>query len=403
MAPDRLRRGVFDPTAPAFTDDPYPLYRKLRTAAPLFQDAAGTVYLSRHADVAAVLGDQRFGKDFTRRLTERGAAALLDEPVYMSASRWLLEMDPPEQQHAYRAVAKILAGPLLAGIDVRVAAIVDGVVDGVLARGEMDLVTEFAEAIPVAVMCELIGIPAGDRAAFCAVSDFPLEFFATLHPDRALIERANADCLAQAAYLDTMFDERLRRPANDLISHLAATDLDRDAAIALIRMLYLGGSITTAMAIGNTVAALFGEPDRLRQTRTDPVALRNAFEEGLRYSSPIQMLGRTALVDADVAGVALPAGTDVIVLIGAANRDPAVFTDPESFRLDRTGARRGLSFGAGLHRCLGSHLARIEFAAALGALLHRFPDLEVDGAQRPRWRRNHVLRGLAELPCHWAA
>jgi cytochrome P450 len=269
----------------------------------------------------------------------------------------------------------------------------------------MDLISDFAFRLPVTVICEMLGIPPEDHEMFFHGARTGGRLLDPVPLSRGEIEDANAGNLAQAEYFHELFELRRRQPGNDLTSELVQAEdeggkLTNEELTANIILLFGAGHETTVNLIGNGLLALNRNPDQLRRLHSDPSLIGNAIEELLRYDSSVQLTGRTALEDVEVGGVALAKGESVLCLLGAANRDPAVYPDPD--RLDITRANiRPLSFGGGIHFCLGAQLARIEGEVAIATLLRRLPRLRLDDADHPEWRQTFVLRGLNRLPASW--
>ncbi len=222
---------------------------------------------------------------------------------------------------------------------------------------------------------------------------------------RAEIDEANLGNLATAEYFRGLFERRRREPGDDLTTQLVRAEeegsrLSNEELTANIILLFGAGHETTVNLIGNGLLALYRHPDQLRLLRDDPSLVTNAIEEFLRYDSSVQLTGRVALEDTSVGGTTLPRGEGILCLLGAANRDPAVYSDPDRLDITRSNIRP-LSFGGGIHFCLGAQLARIEAEIAIATLLRRLPGLTLDDPEHPDWRPTFVLRGLNKLPASW--
>jgi len=399
--------ALFNPFAPDFIADPYPHYHRLRAAEPMHRLMPLGLYVaSRHADVTAILRDKRFGKDFKGRMTRRHGPQILDEPVYRSMSHWMLQLDPPDHGRLRGLVVRAFTARRIEDMRPRIQAIVDEIIEEVEPRGHMDIIADFAFRLPVIVICDMLGIPGEDRDMFFTSSrkGGRLLDLAPLTP--AEIQEQNAFNLSIAAYFNGLFDLRRRQPGDDLTTQLVQAEQDGDKLsneelTANIILLFGAGHETTVNLIGNGLLALHRNPDQLERLRSNPALAPNAVEELLRYDSSVQATGRTTLEDVDeIGGIALPKGQSVICLLGAANRDPAAYADPD--RLDITRADvRPLSFGGGIHYCVGAQLARIEAEIAITTLLRRLPQLRLDNVEQPDWRQTFVLRGLNKLPASW--
>jgi cytochrome P450 len=397
---------LFNPLAPEFIANPYPYYQRLRETDPMHLTPLGFYVASRHADIATVLRDKRFGKDFAGRMSRRHGPEILEEPVYRSMRHWMLQQDPPDHTRLRGLVVRAFTARRVEDMRPRIQEIVDGIIDRVEARGRMDLIADFAFRLPVTVICDMLGIPAEDRELFFTSSRTGGRLLDPVPLSRAEIEQHNASNLAAAEYFHRLFELRRRQPGEDLTTQLVQAEergskLSNEELTANVILLFGAGHETTVNLIGNGLLALHRNPDQLKLLREDPSLTAGAVEELLRYDSSVQVTGRTTLEDVDeIGGTALAKGQSVICLLGSANRDPAVYADPD--RLDITRADvRPLSFGGGIHYCLGAQLARIEGEIAIATLLRRLPGLQLDDPEHPDWRQTFVLRGLNALPASW--
>jgi cytochrome P450 len=397
---------LFNPLSPEFIANPYPFYHRLRAVEPMHLTPLGLYVASRHSDITTILRDKRFGKDFVGRMTRRYGPQILEEPVYRSMSHWMLQQDPPDHGRLRGLVVRAFTARRVEDMRPRIQEIVDGIIDRVEPRGQMDLIADFAFRLPVIVICDMLGIPVEDREVFFASSrdGGRLLDLAPLTSDE--IKQQNASNLATVEYFHRLFELRRREPGNDLTTQLVHAEeegnkLSNEELTANIILLFGAGHETTVNLIGNGLLALHRNPDQLRLLQSDPSLAANAIEELLRYDSSVQVTGRTTIEDVDdIGGIPLAKGQSVVCLLGSANRDPAVYPDPD--RLDITRADvRPLSFGGGIHYCLGAQLARIEGEVAIATLLRRLPNLRLDDADHPDWRQTFVLRGLNKLPASW--
>jgi cytochrome P450 len=397
---------LFNPLAPEFIANPYPYYQRLRETAPMHLTPLGFYVASRHADIATVLRDKRFGKDFAGRMSRRHGPEILEEPVYRSMRHWMLQQDPPDHTRLRGLVVRAFTARRVEDMRPRIQEIVDGIIGRVEARGRMDLIADFAFRLPVTVICDMLGIPGEDRELFFTSSRTGGRLLDPVPLSRAEIEQHNASNLAAAEYFHRLFELRRRQPGEDLTTQLVQAEehgskLSNEELTANVILLFGAGHETTVNLIGNGLLALHRNSDQLKLLREDPSLTAGAVEELLRYDSSVQVTGRTTLEGVDeIGGIALAKGQSVICLLGSANRDPAVYADPD--RLDITRADvRPLSFGGGIHYCLGAQLARIEGEIAIATLLRRLPSLQLDDPEHPDWRQTFVLRGLNALPASW--
>jgi cytochrome P450 len=397
---------LFNPWSPKFIADPYPYYHRLRATEPMHLTPIGLYVASRHADVTTILRDKRFGKDFKGRMTRRSGAKILDEPVYRSMSHWMLQLDPPDHGRLRGLVVRAFSARRIEDMRPRIQAIVDGIIDRVAPRGHMDLIADFAYRLPVTVICDMLGIPEDDREFFYTGSSLGGRLLDLAPLTEAEIKEQNASNLAIAEYFRGLFELRRRHPGDDLTTHLvqaeeAGDKLSNEELTANIILLFGAGHETTVNLIGNGLLALYRNPDQLQLLKGDPSLTANAVEELLRYDSSVQVTGRTTLEDVDdIGGIALAKGQPVVCLLGSANRDPAVYADPDRLDIGRPDIHP-LSFGGGIHYCVGAQLARIEGEVAIATLLRRLPNLRLDNTDHPDWRQTFVLRGLNRLPARW--
>jgi cytochrome P450 len=401
------------PSFPNFPDprllqDPYPFYRMLRTTSPVFRvpvgDAGspGVWILTRHEAVQLVLRDARFSVDRRKaRIVQEYADRLPLAAAFGEEGglRSMLLMDPPDHTRVRALVSKAFTPRRVAGLRPRIEAIVRELLDAVAERGEMELMSEFAAPLPAIVIAELLGVPAEDHRRFKEWSSELISVGAgNPFGAREAFEKALGKLLD---YLRGIIAERRAEPREDLISAMIDAQEERDALsdaelLATSNLLLIAGHETTTNLIGNGTLALLRHPPELARLRADRALLRSAIEELLRYDSPVQATARVATEDVELGGKTLPAGALVIAGIGAANRDPDAFPEPDRLDLGRTDNHH-LSFGFGAHFCLGAPLARLEGEVAFAALLERFSRLAL-ASEDVQYRTNLVLRGLTALP-----
>jgi cytochrome P450 len=316
----------------------------------------------------------------------------------------LLENEPPTHTRLRRLVAGAFARGHVERLRPRIAALADRLASDVADAGAdgspVDLISRYAEPLPVQVIAELLGIPEADWPLLRPWSNAIVKMYEyTVSPaQRSAAEDASREFVE---YLRRLVAERRAAPADDLVSSLITeTDaegarLTEDELVTTCTLLLNAGHEATVNVVGNGVAALLAHPDQLAAVRADPALVPSAVEELIRYDSPLQLFERTATADTEIGGVVVEKGTKVAALLGAANRDPAVFDDPD--RLDVTRADNPhLGFGAGIHFCVGAPLARVELQASLATLLRRFPALAA--AEAPQRRPEFVIRGVRSLP-----
>jgi cytochrome P450 len=398
---------LFNPLAPEFIRDPYPSYARLRANDPMHVTQFGAFLASRHAEASLVMRDRRFGKDFVDRTIRRYGPQIMEEPVFRSMSHWMLQQDPPDHTRLRGLVVKAFTARRVEDMRPRIQEIVDQTLDRIAPQGQMDLIEDFAFRLPVTIICDMLGIPEDHREVFYASSRDGGRLLdpVPLTPDE--IKQGNASNAMAQMYFQQLFELRRKNPGDDLTTQLVQAEedgskLSNDELTANIILLFGAGHETTVNLIGNGLLALHRNPDQLALLKANPSLITNAIEEFLRYDSSVQMTGRVALEEIDdLGGKRIPKGESVLCLLGSANRDPAVYPDAPD-RLDITRPNvKPLSFGGGIHFCLGAQLARIEAEIAISSLLRRLPGLRLDDADNPEWRPTFVLRGLKRLPASW--
>ena len=396
---------VFDPLDPAFIADPYPFYHRLRETAPVFKTPQGFWLLSRYADVALTVRDRRFGKDFVGNIERRYGTSRMNEPAVASLGRTMLVLDPPDHTRLRSLVTKAFTARRVADMRPKIEAIVKEQLDRVAAKGSMDVIHDFAHRLPVIVICDMLGIPEEHRMLFLAGSNVSGRILEPVPMTREELDVANANAVAGNVYFDQLCELRRRDPQDDLTSELVAAEeagdrLSSEELYANIGLLFGAGHETTSNLIGNGLLALHRQPDQWELLKRDPSLIPGAVEELLRFDSSVQVTGRVTNADVEMGGVTIPANESVVSLLGAANRDPAQYADPDRLDVTRHNVRP-MSFGGGIHHCLGAQLARLEAELAFTALVTRMPNLELPEKDTPAWRRSFTLRGLTKLPAVW--
>ena len=392
--------GELDLLDPEFLADPYPVYHRLRAEAPVYRHPFGFYVLTRYDDVAAFLRDARFGKSGYQALFE---ARFGGGPDASWLALSMLFRDPPDHTRLRALVGQAFTPRVVGTLRPHVQAIVDGLLDGVTEAGRMDVIEDLAYPLPVTVISELLGVPVDEADQVKGWSrDVARALDAIALPvEPEVLERGRRATVGMVDYFRELAEARRRRPGPDLLSGLVEAEeagdrLTERELLASCVLLYVAGHETTVNLVGNGLLALLTHPDQWRRLRDEPARLPAAVEELLRWDGPVQRTGRMAAEDVEIGGVAIPAGTLVLGILGAANRDPAHFADPDRLDVTRDEPRH-LAFGAGIHYCLGAPLARLEAQVAIGAVLRRFSGLTLD-VERPVWRPSSTLRGLEALP-----
>ncbi len=402
---ERIETGlVFNPVSPRFRADPYPLYARLRERDPIHRSrpAAGWV-LTRYDDVLEVLRDPRFSADdrnfreYPRMRAQRVRDGLAEEGG--DDTPLLLRSDPPDHTRLRGLVSEAFTLRAVEKLRPRIEKLVDELLSGWQGRDTVDVMGELAVPLPLTVIAEMLGIPSEDRARFKLWSDALVGFLDPLAAG-APETRQRVDELRE--YLMRVTEERRRRPADDLLSALVLAEeegdrLSENELYGTVALLLAAGNETTTNLIGNGTLALLRQPEQLARLHEEPERVPHAVEELLRLDSPVQITGRIPLEPIDFHGHRFEPGQMIVLLLGAANRDPAAFRDPDRLDVARENVRH-LSFGHGVHFCLGAQLARLEAEVAFAGLARRFPGLRLAPNTRLQWNRTILLRGLQALP-----
>ena len=375
--------------------DPYPLYDRLRALGPAVTAPDGALVVTGYQDCSALLRDHRLRKEPERALAALGYPDWRDRPSLRLMFTSILTLDPPAHTRLRRLVSAAFTARRVQGLRPAVEQIAAQACEQV--AGENDFVAHFAFPLPVTVIGELLGIPAADRPMF---RDLVRDWAAVLEILTPLVvDRADVAASAIGGYLADLAAHRRIHPADDLVSALASAadgyTLTQDELVTMAALLLAAGFETTTGLLANGLLALLAHPGQARRLRTEAGLAAPAVEELLRYDSPVQLAVRSAPAGLDVAGLTTSPGQRLVALLGAANRDPEVFSAPDRLILDRA-EQPPLSFGGGIHYCLGAPLARLEAQIAFPALLSRFPRLALTG--EPAHRDGLVLHGLTRLP-----
>ena len=382
----------YDPFQPEVVADPYPWYRRLQDEAPVYrQDALDFWVLSRYDDVLA-------GARAHAELSSSEGVVYTRAPLPM-----MLTMDPPDHTRLRRMVSRDFTPTAVSQWQPLVERLATEAVDRMLAAGTVDAVEVVTAPLPIQVIAEVIGVPAADYPQFKAWSDKIVEGLAITSPtDTARADVMIDGILALQQYTAALVGERRRQPQDDMLTKLVQPreegGLLHDGEIFwFVLLLLVAGNETTTNLLGNILLTLVEQPELWERLRAEPHLVPAAVEESVRRDAPIQGLFRTALTPYVVRGVEIPAHDRVLLLWGAANRDPRHYDDPDTFRMERNPGDH-VGFGSGIHLCLGAHLARLETQAVLDQLVRRVRSLGLGG--EPARGTNPILRGMAKLPLH---
>jgi cytochrome P450 PksS len=397
---------------PAFLEDPYPVYCRMRQQDPVYwSEALRHWVLTRYDDVLAATRNPALSSA-TNEVSVRAQLRGSDPALAADFTRiqgGMMLMKDGQDHHRLRVLGNHAFTPsALKRWQAVIERVVDDLLDAVLPRGRMDLIDDLARPLPAIVIAELFGIPPEDRETFHQWSMAGARLFGGVVGDPEEAARAaNQAALHQERYFRGLLEERRRRPGDDLMSLLlegqAEGRLTAEEVCSQSILLLTAGHITTMDQLGNTVLALLNNPEQLGRLRDDSALVRSAIEEGLRYDGTVQFLQRIARADLRLRDQTIRTGDLLYLSLGAANRDPEVFAEPDRFDIGRSDNRH-LAFGAGPHLCLGMTLARRELEVSLGRLVQRMPRLRFD-EERPLRRRadSLVFRGLESLPVRFGS
>jgi cytochrome P450 len=397
---------LFNPLDPTFRADPYPVYRRMREEEPTYLSPLGFHVFTRYDDCLTVLrhpqmsSDGRNATGYIEFLDQQPAAQKMAEAL--EGKRPFLVLDPPDHTRLRGLVSKAFTVRTVEGLRPRVQQVVDELIDVIQRKGEMEVIDDLAYPLPVIIICEMLGVPPSDHERF---KDWSRDLARGLDPDfiqpADAIERRFETVLAFHEYFRELIARRRANPGDDLLTALVHAEeqgdrLNEDELLGICTLLLVAGHETTVNLIGNGVLALLRHRDQLERLWADRTLIKGAVEEILRFDPPVQFDGRVALVDIEVGGVTVAQGEQPLVILAAANRDPDQFDEPDGFDIGRTDNHH-LSFGHGLHFCLGAPLARLEGQLALSTLVARLPLMEL-AVDQPEYKENLILRGIASLP-----
>jgi len=402
-----------NPFSPGFFANPYEQYGQLREQAPVHQSPFGPWMLTRYDDCIRLLRDPRTSVEERRVFDRRALLFGEDDPRRVRGTTAILNLDPPDHTRLRRLAGKAFSPRRIEALGPRIQQLVDESLDAATERtrenpdSTFDVIADLAFPLPFAVISELLGMPDTDRDVLRDVSHtLVLSLEPLTPPDDAPRLIAASDAMAE--HVDAAIEWKRAHPADDLLSALIAVEEEGDRLSPQelrdqVTLLYIAGHETTVNLIGNGTLALLRHPHELARLRDEPTLIANAVDELLRFDGPVQFSRRIVLEDFTIDDVVIEHSSVVLTGLGAANHDPAHFgADADALDITRPLAPQHLSFGGGIHHCLGAVLARAEGRAAIGTLVQRFPDLALapelrDGGE-PAWNGRMILRGLDALP-----
>ncbi len=400
--PDYSYEPLYNPLSPEFRVDPYPALRRLREADPVHWSPSGYCWvLTRYNDIKLVLSDKRFAIALSRLMEIPALQAVFAEPYNQIIRTQLLSSDPPDHPRIRALFQKSVTPPRMEKLRVRVQEIVDELISEALTHGGMDLIADFAHALPFRVICEMLNVPEEERpplahythAMMRTTDPTPMSAFETQEANRAALGFADYFLRALVRYS--------AHPKDDFFGELALAVqekvVDQSEFVANLILLFCAGHDTVINLFGNGMLALHRSPRQWQRLADEPTpaALKVAVEELLRFDTSVQIARRTALENVQLGDRMIYEGQYVLCSLGAGNRDPEVFADPDRLDVTRKNVKP-LSFGGGIHYCLGAQLARLEGEIGFGTLLRRAPHLTLETLE-PEWKQNTFVRGVKQL------
>ncbi|PCJ36731.1 MAG: cytochrome [Moraxellaceae bacterium] len=400
---DALDMPKYDLSSHEFVSNPYPTYRRLHEESPIYWcEERKYYYVSNLEYVKSIFVDSRASSDrvapMVENLSDFQRSAI--EPLTSTLSKWILFQDPPKHTPLRKFIVQSLSSKVVDAIEPKIYSVVDELIDDFSQQGDFDLIQDFAYPLPAIVISILLGVPVEDRDKIKAWSDTIARFLGEKN-SLSLLAKAQQDIVEMTGYFRDILDQQRSNPKENVMSKMIALqqqqpELDDEHIIANCIGLIFAGHETTTHLIANTWLALQQHPDQLSLLRENPDLIESAIEESLRYESPVQRMGRFIKEPIEMGGQILKPGRRVLLLMGAANRDPSLIDRPNSFDIRRT-ASRHLAFGHGIHLCPGAALGRLEARIAIQALCQRLKNSTLINEQ-PIWQYNLGLRAMETCP-----
>ncbi|MCC5664890.1 cytochrome P450 [Nostoc sp. CHAB 5784] len=402
MSPTNPEQDRYNLTAPEVLANPYPTYRRILLEDPVYwSDFFGGWYLMRYKDVAAAMQDRRISakRPPISKLPESEQQKIL--PLLETLSKWILFCDPPEHTRLRGLFNKAFTPSMINSMAERIQALVNELIDAVYERGQIDIIHDLAYPMPAIVIAQMLGAKPEDHEQIKKWSSDLARFFGMFRMNPYVLTSAKQSIIEMTEYFRHIKEERRHAPQDDLISNLIfaqekENSLDEDELLSNCIFLTFAGHETTTNLIANGLLALLKNPNQMQKLKDDPSLITTTVEEFLRYDSPVQRQARLAVEDLEIDGKQISKGQRLFLMIGAANRDPEQFLEPDKLDITRS-ENPHLAFGKGTHFCLGASLGRLEAQIAINTIVRRFRNLCLDTDQI-EWHENPALRGMKSMP-----
>lgn len=391
-----------DFASPEFFENPYPVYEKIRRSGAIVPVGPNAVVTGRASVIEALLRDRVMGKTYLQSVIARYGESAPSQPVFKALSRTFLLLNPPQHTSLRANLMQAFNARQVDKLREIVESTANELAERLAQQQEFDVMRDFALPLPVEIICRLLDIPREHGEGLGADASRLAAAFDLAPLNDAALAQANQAALTLEAYFRRVVAQRRTSRGDDIVSSLLSVaeggvPLTDDEVISNVILLFIAGHETTSNMIGNALIALHRHPAKLEELKREPALMPKAVLECMRYDSSVHMVVRTALEEVVVDDVTLAPGTIVFMLIGAANRDPDFFAQPDQIDFERAGNSRFLSFGAGIHYCLGARVALLEIEVALKTLFRYFPDLQIVEPARLQWHQRNNLRGVHSL------
>ncbi|NEO94730.1 MAG: cytochrome P450 [Moorea sp. SIO3G5] len=403
---EKVKPFPFNPFSAGFRANPYPVYHRLLFENPICHTVGGDWVLTRYKHIKTILRDSRVYSDNRPKLIQQKSKYFRNlgksiQTLADTSNKFLFYMNPPDHTRLRRLASKAFSPVVIEGMRPQIQTIVDEALDEVRNKGEMDIIADLAELLPLKVIASMLGVPPNDAQE--QLHQWSHILSRILDPLISLeeYEAINKAILEFQEYFRKLISKREKDPQDDIISYLIAARDDSDKlseeeVLSTCILLFMAGEETTVNTIGNGMLALLNYPEQMEKLKQEPKIIQTAVEEMLRYDSPVQMAGRIASEKLEIGGQTIQKGEKMHLCLGSANRDPDQFPHPDRFDVLRQ-ENNHLAFGDGIHYCLGAALARTQAEIAINSLIEQLPNLKL-ASDKLEWRKNIVLRGLKALP-----